>query len=85
LILNGNFFSRSQMEFSALKDEYEERIRVLEEEYNKRRKSLEGEIERPKRDHEIIKASFEKQSISWDEGLVIVANVVSYLSCPLIA
>jgi len=73
------------MEFSALKDEYEERIRVLEEEYNKRRKRLEGEIEKLKRDYEIIKASFERQGISWDEGFVIVADVVSYLSCPLIA
>jgi len=68
--------SRLQMEFNTLKNEYEEKSRVLEEEHSKRRKSLEGEIERLKRDYETIKASFERQGISWDEGLAIVANVV---------
>ncbi|MCR8454631.1 MAG: hypothetical protein NDP13_06565 [Crenarchaeota archaeon] len=58
--------SKLQMEFSSLKKKYEEKIRVLEEEYSKKRKSLEE-----------IKAFFEKQGISLDEGLKILSSVVS--------
>ncbi|MEM4645710.1 MAG: hypothetical protein QW421_06145 [Archaeoglobaceae archaeon] len=58
--------SKLQMEFSSLKKKYEEKIRVLEEEYSKKRKSLEE-----------IKALFEKQGISLDEGLKILSSVVS--------
>ncbi|MEM2614179.1 MAG: hypothetical protein QXO15_08150 [Nitrososphaerota archaeon] len=67
--------SRLQMKYSMLKNEYEEKSRILEEEYNKRRKRLEGEIEKLKKDYEIIKASFERQGISWDEGIAIIAEI----------
>ncbi|MEM4851297.1 MAG: hypothetical protein QXT15_04080, partial [Desulfurococcaceae archaeon] len=74
--------SRLQMEFNTLKDKYEQQHRALTEEYRKRRDrkrraELEGEIERLKRDSEVIRAAFERQGLSWDEGVTIVANVAS--------
>ncbi|MEM4976986.1 MAG: hypothetical protein QXT64_06665, partial [Desulfurococcaceae archaeon] len=69
--------SKLQMEFNTLKERYEQQHRALTEEYRKRRAELEGEIERLRRDSEAIRAAFERQGISWDEGVAIVVNVAS--------
>ncbi|MEM3566838.1 MAG: hypothetical protein QXK18_08245, partial [Candidatus Bathyarchaeia archaeon] len=69
--------SKLQMEFNTLKNKYEQKHRVLTEEYRARKAKLEGEIERLKRDSEAIRAAFERQGISWNEGLAIVANTSS--------
>ncbi|MEM1540934.1 MAG: hypothetical protein QXW82_07570 [Candidatus Bathyarchaeia archaeon] len=65
------------MEFNTLKNKYEQQHRVLTEEYKKRKAILEGEIERLKRDSEAIRAAFERQGLSWDEGVAIVAEIAS--------
>jgi len=69
--------SRLTLEFNRLESVFDEKNRILEEAYRKKKANLEEEIAKLRRETITIKAAFERQGMSWDEGIKIVANTAS--------
>jgi|GEM_PF-1590202 len=62
-------------ELSGLESKYKERGKLLAEEYQKKKADLEGEIERLRKEADTIKASFEAQGLSFEEGVKILKQI----------
>ncbi|MDW8004841.1 MAG: hypothetical protein RMI04_08545 [Thermofilaceae archaeon] len=56
---------------------YEKKNRILEEAYWKKKAVLDGEIAKLRRGAENIKAVFERQNSSWEEGMNILKDATS--------
>jgi chromosome segregation ATPase len=64
-------------EYETIEAKYKEKREALENDYEKRHEELEGAIEKLKQDAEAVKAFFENQGLSWEEGVAIVKNIAS--------
>ncbi|MDW8023112.1 MAG: hypothetical protein RMJ15_05185 [Nitrososphaerota archaeon] len=69
--------SKLTLEFNKLERKYDEKNRILEEAYRKKKAHLEEEIAKLRREAETIKAIFERQKLSWEEGMNILKDAAS--------
>lgn len=69
--------SRLTLEFNKLESKYDEKNKLLEEAYRKKKANLEEEIAKLRRGAENIKAAFERQHLSLEEGLNILKDAAS--------
>lgn len=69
--------SKLTLEFNKLERKYDEKNRILEENCRKKKAVLEEEIAKLKREAETIKATFERQNLSWEEGMNMLKDALS--------